>query len=229
MNNLRWTRKRLAAIGLLILLVIAGIAWAAWALRPVDYLASGGQTKTFEIDCSFDRFRQIMVRKNATAAIIAQSGMTLLDEKVEGLQIDARGDDRPLRNALRGRSKANVSSAKEISVRLDDPALQADSLVLRQQADIQPDEFHVVTRSTAPAGNLEDYETTLTARPAGEKTQIDLSVAMKVHVRLPWAFTNRADVGVQQAADRAIADQATSIATFVDQFAGDLLILPELK
>lgn len=167
MNNLRWTRKRLAAIGLLILLVIAGTGWAVWALRSVDYLASGSQKKTFEIDCSFDRFRQI--------------------------------------------------------------ALQADRLVLRQQADIQPDEFHVVTRSKEPAGNLEDYETTLMARPDGEKTRVDLLVAMKVHVRLPRAFTHRADVGVQQAADLAIAEQATSLTTFVDQLARELLILPELK
>lgn len=225
MKKNRWTSGWLVAIAL----VLLGIAPAAWSLRPVGYLASGSQTKTFEIDCSFARFRQIMVRKKATAAIIAHSGMTLLDEKIAGLQIDARGDDRPLRNALRGKSKTNVSATTEITVQLDDPAVRADHLVLRQQADIQPDTFHVITRSKSPAGNLEDYETTLMARPAGEKTLIELSVALHVYVRLPKFFTSRADAGVQQAADRAIAEQAASITALVNQYAGDLLILPELK
>lgn len=225
MKKIRWTPAWLTVIALLLI----GIGVTAWLLRPVEYLASGSQTSSFEIDCSFDRFRQIMVRKNATAAIIAHSGMTLLDEKVAGLQVDARGDDRPLLNALRGRSKTNVSATREITVKLEDPAIHADQLVLRQLADIQPETFHVVTQSKAPAGNLESYKTTLMAVPSGNSTQVDLLVALQVHIRLPKLFGSRADAGVQQAADRAVIEQVAAISAFVDQYAGDLLIIPQLK
>lgn len=225
MKKIRWTPAWLSALALLLI----GIVLAAWLLRPVDYLASGSQTKTLTIDCDFDRFRQIMVRKNATAAIIAHSGLTLLDEKIAGLQLDARSDDRPLLNALRGKSKTNVSATREISVKLEDPAIHADRLVLSQQAEIHPETFHVVTQSKAPAGNLANYKTTLLAAPMGNSTQVDLSVALQVHIRLPKLFSSRADAGVQQAADSAISEQAAAISAFVEQYAGDLLILPELK
>lgn len=170
-----------------------------------------------------------MVRKQASAAIIAQSGMTLLEESVQGLQIDTPDDDRPLRNALRGRSQSDVSSVNEIVVQLDGPAIGAERLVLRQEAHIQLGEFRVVTRSTAATGNLQDYETTLLARPTGESTQVELSVTLHVHVCLPKLFSARANTGVQQAADRAIAGQAASMTAFVDQYSRDLLTSPQLK
>ncbi len=79
---------------------------------PVGYLATGHQQATFLIDCEFDKFRQIMVRKNATAAIIGQAEMILVDEQLNSMQLDARNDDRPLLNAIRGKSKADVLADK---------------------------------------------------------------------------------------------------------------------
>ena len=51
---------------------------------------------------------------------------------------------------------------------------------------------------------------------------------MQVHIRLPKLFTRRADAAVQQAADNAIFEQAAAITAFVERYAGDLMIMPEL-
>ncbi|SMP59672.1 hypothetical protein SAMN06265222_106260 [Neorhodopirellula lusitana] len=208
---------------------IVVIAALAWALSPIDYLASASQSRTFSIDCDYAKFRQIMVRKNATAAIVGQSGMTLLDEKIQDIDIDTSQDKRPLLNAIRGQSESSVVAIKEITVRLEDPALEADELVLRQQADIQPDGMNVVTESKFPAGNLKHYITTLDANPSDNGTEVSLTVALDVQVRLPGLFSGRADSEVNAAAGDAIDGQVAAIQKLIATHADKRLILPEFS
>ncbi|TWU35210.1 hypothetical protein Q31b_53060 [Novipirellula aureliae] len=208
--------------------VFGCVAVAAWVFSRVDHLASGYQTRQFTIACDFDKFRQILVRKNATDAIVARSGMTLLNEKVVDVSIDTSEDDRPLLNAIRGRSKSSLAAVKEITVSLADPALDTNELVLWQYADVESDKMNIVTESKQPAGNLQHYETTLEARGEDGKTSVNLSVGLQVQVRVPRLFTSRADAKVQRAADDAIEEQASSIESFVLEHAGERLILPKL-
>jgi len=228
MNRNFWTTTRVAIAFAITMIVAAGLSVAVWSFSTVDYLASGKQEESFVVDCTFSKFRQIMVRKNATAAIIGQSGMTLLDEKIQDVQLDTSGDDRPLLNAILGRSKSGLTAIKQITVKLDDPAIDADKLVLRQQANIQPDVMNVVTKSKAPAGNLESYETTLEARPNGDRTEVTTMVALSVHVKLPKMFTSRADTQVQRSAIDAVTEQARSIKAFIAEHADERMIVPEL-
>ena len=200
----------------------------AWSFSSIEHLASASQSRKFVVDCDFDKFRQIMVRKNATAAIVGQSGMTLLDEQIHDIEIDSSADARPILNAIRGSSKSNVAAVKEITVQLEDPSLDAAELILRQHAEIQPDEMDVVTNSKQLAGNLEHYATTLKAGPGVNGTNVELTVEMDVRVRVPRLFTGRADSEVQNAADDAIDDQAESIAKFIGKHADKRVILPEL-
>jgi len=223
-----WNSTRVAIAGVVALIVAAGLGVSIWSFSLVDYLASGKQEKSFVVDCDFAKFRQIMVRKNATAAIIGRSGMTLLDEKIQDVQLDTSGDDRPLLNAILGRSKSDLTAIKQITVKLDDPAIDADKLVLRQQATIQPDLMNVVTKSKEPSGNLESYETTLEAQPSGDRTEVKLMVALSVRVKLPKMFTSRADTQVQRSALDAVTEQERSITAFIAQYADERLILPEL-
>lgn len=126
-------------------------------------------------------------------------------------------------------SRCYLNGWPELALSLDDPALKADRLVLRQQADIQPESIQVVTRSKAPAGNLEFYETTLHAQPHGGITRVKLTVTMQVHVKVPKVFVGRADEKVQQATDKAIDEQAHSLTDFVNEYAGKRLIVPDLN
>ncbi|QDV45075.1 hypothetical protein Enr13x_49480 [Stieleria neptunia] len=219
MNRKTWTLPRVGTTVAIVSLVVAVIATAAWALRPVSHLAIGAHQTRFVVQCDFDKFRQIMVRKNATAAIVGRSGMELIDVKIRDLQVDASADDRPLLNAIRGKSKMNLDAIRQIRVRLDDPAIDADELALRQQAAIEADSMNVVTKSIAAAGNLESYETTLGARPSDDGTEVQLTVEMKVRVDVPKLFTSRADARVQQAAEDAINEQARSIEMFIAEHA----------
>ncbi|GAA5505814.1 hypothetical protein [Novipirellula caenicola] len=215
----------LLAIGLV--LVLAAII--AWQMRSIDHLATGQQQRSFVVDCDFDKFRQIMVRKNATAAIVSHTGMRLIGERIEGVAVDTSQDDRPLLNAIRGVSKTEVTAVKELTVQLENPMLEASELVLEQNADIQPDHIDVITASKGPAGRLKRYQTTLDAKPDPDGTRVVLTVELEVLVNVPSLFKHRADAGVQQAADDAINGQAAAIEAFIARHADELLILPELN
>lgn len=220
-------KKYLLIAVALVLLLIAGIA--AWQLRSVDHPALGQATRSFAVDCPFDKFRQIMIRKNATKAIVGDSGMRLLDERVIDVDLDTSKDDRPILNAIRGRSKTDLVAVKELTVGLDDPMLEADELILRQNADIDDTRMKVRTISRRPAGRLEEYETTLDAQADQSRTRINLSVAMKVRVAVPNYFRHLAESGVQEAADEAIDGQQNSIVEFIDLYSDERFILPDLK
>ncbi len=211
-----------------VLLVAVCLTFAFLSFSSVEHLATGAAEKTILVDCDFDKFRQIMVRKNATAAIVGQSGMTLIDEGVEDLQVDTSQDDRPILNAIRGQSKAEVQAVKKLRVSLNDPHIDADELTLRQRADIQPNSMSVVTQSIAAAANLEAYKTTLDARPNGSQTEVTLSIELDVLVTVPKAFVGRADREVQQSAASGVKQQADGLQRFVAEHAGKRFILPEL-
>lgn len=210
-------------------LLLAGMV--AWQLRPIEHTALGQAKATVILDCEFEKFRQIMVRKNATKAIVGDSGMKLLEERVLDIDLDTSRDDRPLLNAIRGKSKTDLVAVKQLTVQLTDPMLEADELVLRQDADIQEHRIHVETQSKRPAGRLQQYMTTLDAFPDddGAATRVELSVDMNVVIRVPKFFRHKADEGVQQAAEDAIAGQETSIKDFVALYADERFIIPDLK
>ncbi|KAA1259176.1 hypothetical protein LF1_17050 [Rubripirellula obstinata] len=220
-------KKNLLIVVAVVFLLIAGIA--VWLLRSVDHPALGQATRSFVVDCSFDKFRQIMIRKNATKAIVGDSGMRLLDERILDVDLDTSKDDRPFLNAIRGRSKTDLAAVKELTVGLDDPMLEADELVLRQNADIDDTSMKVRTVSRRAAGRLEEYETTFDAIADEDGTRITLSVTMKVRVAVPNYFRHLADDGVQQAADEAIDGQQKSISEFIELYADERFIFPDLK
>jgi carbon monoxide dehydrogenase subunit G len=215
------------ALGIVAAIVVGAII--AWNASVIEHLATGKKTITFSVDCDFDRFRQIMVRKNATAAIVAHSGMKLLDERVQDIEVNTTADDRPLINALLGKTKSELSAVKILTVQLDDPTLEAKELVLRQVADVEPTEINVVTQSMGAAGLLENYLTTLHAEPNAQSTKVTLTVDMNVRVKVPKFFVSRADERVQKAADEAIAGQAEAMQQFVVRHADERMILPELS
>jgi len=226
-QNVMKSKTKLLFVAAAVLGVIA-IA-AVVSFLTVDHIASATQSRTLRINCEFDKFRQIMVRKNATAAIIGQSGMTLVDERIDHVKLDTTKDDRPLLNAILGHSKTELDAVKEITVHLDDPSLNADRLVLRQIAEVGPEAMNVQTRSKEAAGNLEEYQTTLQARPKDGATELTLRVSMRVRVQVPKIFIGRADAKVQEAADNAVNTQANAIQAFINEHADERLILPKLS
>lgn len=210
------------------LVLIVGVGIVLWRLTIVDHVAHGQSQKDFVIKVDYDTFRQILVRKNASQAIIAQTGMKLLSENVNSVDIDVTNDERPLLNALRGHSKAELSATKKLSVQLDDPNLNAKQLTLQQTSEVKPDAMHVRTESVAASGNLESYATTLDATPDGLGTKVSLTIDQSVRVQVPMLFVSTADKRVQQAAEAALRDQAVAIEQFVMKYADERIILPEL-
>ncbi len=215
-------------IGLVVLAALGIGAVGAWQLSAVSLAAKGTSARSFVVDADFDKFRKIMVRKNATAAIIAHSGMELIVEHMQEVAIDASADRRPILNALKGKSQADLTATKQIVVSLDDPALDADQLSLTQQASIQPDRLHVRTVANQAAGNLEAYETTLIAEPQADKTKVTLTIEQVVRVNVPKLFLSRAESRVQEAADEATGEQERAITQFVAKYANQAIVLPEL-
>lgn len=171
--------------------------------------------RTFELRVDMDSFRKILVRNNATEAILNHGGMKLLNESTESLDIDLKNDARPLRNFLRGKSKANVSAIKHLKVQLNDPQINSSELFLTQECLIQPEIIHIVTTADAPSGNLTDYSTSLEAVKGASGTIVSLNIEMTVDVKVARIFQSQATVRVEQAANKTLEEQEEALRSLV--------------
>jgi hypothetical protein len=210
----------------LALLAVGAIGIAMW---PVDHVSQGSSRREFTMEVDFDKFRQIMVRKNATEAIVTHSGMQLLEELVDDVSVALPQQDRPILNAILGQANANLSAKKRITVSVDDPAIGVDKLTLHQTADIQPDSMDVQSNATEPVGNLQAYATRLRASKAAGGTKVELAIDQTIRVKLPRIFGSAADRRVQKAADNSTAEQEQAIRDFIAKFENEVIVLPELR
>lgn len=218
--------KSKAIVVVLSLFIAGGVA--AWQLMPISHVSQAAETLEFELDCGFDKSRQIMVRKNATRAIVDHGGMELLSESVQAVEIDSSKDARPLLNAIRGTSRVEVDAVKTLTVRLNEPGIQAEELTLRQISTVQPDRLFVETSSAGPQAEVKKYLTTLTASAKGSVTRIELSIDMAIEVRVPKLFVARANAQVRDAAKSALHNQRQAISELVMKHRDERLILPDL-
>ena len=208
---------------------IGGIGIVAWGLSRSEHSLRGVAERSFTMDIEFDKFRQILVRTDATAAILEHGGMKLVDEKTDAIDIDLSNDSRPLRNALRGKSKANVSAIKRLTVQLNDPHVKATELLLSQDCQIHTDSIQILTTSDQPAGELKVYNTTLDAVKASHGTEVRLSMDMTVDVVISRFFLSQAEARVKQAAEKSMEEQERAIRSMVSRFDEKTLILPRVK
>lgn len=208
------------------LIAVGLIGWGMWS---VEHIATGSSRREFIVHVDFDKFRQIMVRKNATEAIVAHSGMKLLEEKLNDVSIDMPRQDRPILNAILGKSNADLAATKQITVSLENPDVGAPQLTLNQHVDIQPNEIDVRSEATGPAGNLKAYSTRLHASKFEGGTKVELSIDQTVNVKVPQFFIATADQRVQKAADDSTAEQERALRDFITKFVNDAIVLPELR
>ncbi|MGB7343553.1 MAG: hypothetical protein WBD20_05040 [Pirellulaceae bacterium] len=217
---------RLSLIGIAVLLVAA---FLAWQLRPLPYLATAKQTQEFDLQVSYDKFRQIMVRKNATKAIVSHGGMKVLNEGVDDLKLDLSKDDRPILNAILGKSKAEVDATKILTVEINNAQIDTEQLTLRSRALVNSERLHVESKSVGEQGQIKNYVTVISAAPAGDATRVELSLEMAIQINVPKMFTGRADAGVSNAAQAALAEQQAAITAFIIEHADEKLVLPQLN
>lgn len=168
-----------------------------------------------------------MVRKNATNAIVAHSGMKVIEERIQDVEIDTKGDTRPILHALVGKSQSDLWARKLIVVRVHDPEIHAEQLEMTQSADIQADSMEVQTISNRAAGNLKKYETFLKATAQRHETTITVKVNLQIEVIVPKLFVANADQRVQKAADKATREQRAAIEDFIQDHAGAVIVMPE--
>ena len=207
--------KRLASIGIAwwfaLLLCATIIGAAAWGFSGGMCTVTAHADREFHLNEDMDTFRQILVRSNSTEAILNHSGMKLLEESTEAVDIDLSKDAKPLRNFLRGKSKANVTATKHLKVQLNDPELAATELVLRQDCHIEPENIQIVTTSDRPAGELKMYSTSLDAIRNEKGTDVKLTIDMTVEVKVSYLFRSQARYRVQQAAIKSLEEQEVAL------------------
>ncbi|WP_146459240.1 hypothetical protein [Rubripirellula tenax] len=220
-------RLKIVVAVVVVLLTLAAIIVPQ--LIPKPYVATASQQRQFTLNCDFAKFRQIMVRTNATKAIVNRDGMELINESIEELNLDSSKDERPLLNAILGKSKSELDAIRTITVSVNDPYAKVDQLKLRQVADIDTDQMNVNTAAIGRQGNIHDYATTLTASRDGNETKVELTLDMKIELSLPSMFRGRADTQVADTATNALADQEAAITELVIENADKALILPKLK
>lgn len=213
------------ACGLVGLALLAGLAW--YCLSPVMHTSTATATRTFSLEVDFSRFRQLMIRKSPTAAIVSHGGMKLIDETVQDLKVDRSKDDRPILNAIRGQSKIELDAVRTLTVELNDPHIKTEQLTLRQIADIDIDQLRVTSTGVGQQQSVKAYETVLMAKSEGNRSTVTLDVAMTIEIDVPRLFTGVADQRIQEASEKALADQQDAITQFVIDHADESIILPD--
>ena len=208
------------------LLLIGVVCWGMW---PVNHSATGSSQRDFTMNVDFDKFRQIMVRKNATDAIVAYSGMKILNEKVNDLSVDVPEQNHPVLNAVLGRSKAKVSVSKQLTVSLENPDIKAKEMNLNQYSDIDAEHMDVTTEANEPAGNVKVYSTRLLATKENGGTKVELSINQTVDVRVSQFVISEADRRVKLAAVNSTTEQEKAIRSFISLYQDELIVLPELR
>lgn len=222
------TRKSSVWLAVVFAALIA-VGLVGWGMWSVEHVATGSSRREFTLNVDFDKFRQIMVRKNATEAIVAHSGMKLLAEKVGDVSIDVPRQNRPILNAILGKANADLVATKQITVSIEDPNVGVSELTLNQHVDVQPDAIDVRSEATGPAGNLKAYSTRLHASKFEDTTKVELSIDQTVRVKVPKFFIASADQRVQRAADDSTEEQERALRDFIAKFENDAIVLPELR
>ncbi len=84
------------------IVTIVGLAIFALivAFRPVNRALEVREELSFKVPDAYPRVRAVLVRKDATRAILEHKGMRLLDEQIRAVQVDTSQDARPLLNAI---------------------------------------------------------------------------------------------------------------------------------
>ncbi len=200
----------------------------AWILQPVAYLASAAQKREFDLQVSYDKFRTIMVRKNATKAIVTHGGMKLISDGVDGVKLDLSKDDRPILNAILGKSKAEVDATKMLTVQIKNDHIDTEQLTLRSHAQINGDRFHVESKSIGEQGQIKNYVTTISAAPQGNATHITLTLDMTIQINLPKMFSGQADKGVAKSAEQSLTEQQAAITDFIIKHADSKIVFPAM-
>ena len=198
------------------LLSAGSLGVAAWGFSPTNCSVSVEANRAFSLHTDMDTFRQLLVRTKATEAILEHSGMELMDETTESVDIDLSNDSRPLRNFLRGKSKANVSATKHLKVKLNDPQISTTDLSLTQECKIGPKNIHVTTSADGPSGDLKSYSTTLKAVKGEQGTDVVLTIEMTVEVKVCSLFESQARSRVQQAANKSLEDQEEALRSLAE-------------
>ncbi len=198
------------------------------ALLPVNRSIEVSEELTFQLPDAYPRVRAVLVRKDATRAILEHKGMRLLDEQIRGVQLDTSRDSRPLLNAILGNSQSELQADKLITVEVNDPYANTDQLELLQTAVVEPQQMHVETRSTGRRGNILFYESSLRANPDGNETSMTLKLAMGLQIRVPWVFSWRAPIDAKASAQQQLEEQRDALLSLVAKSATEKVILPEL-
>lgn len=218
-----------ALVSLFGVVAVIAVALLVWLFQPISHQSNASQTLEFELQVKYDKFRQIMVRKNATEAIVSHGGMKIVSEGVEDLQLDLSGDDRPILNAILGKSKAEVDATKLLTVEINNDQVDTEQLTLRSRALVDSERLQVESKSVGEQGQVKNYVTSITATPQGDATLVQLALEMAIEVNVPSMFTGVADKKVNEAAGAALEQQKEAITAFVIEHADKRIVFPQLN
>ncbi len=199
-------------VGLTSAMGLAGVG--VWQIVPCEFQGSSQAEWSEEIDVPYDEFRTMMVRNNATQAIVERGGMRVIDEEVINLQVDLSRDKRPLLNAILRRSKSSLTATKRLTVSVNNSDIQADRLVLMQNAEITPEKLDVNSFSEGPAGDLKSYRTSLHAEPKGDITLLRVTVDMQLCKSLGKLFHGEAQSQLDAATHQTVQQQVEALQQF---------------
>jgi hypothetical protein len=197
--------------------IIGATGAGLWNVVPCECRAISKYEDSRVIDIAYQDFRTLIVRNDATKAIVERDGFMLVDQEILELKIDFGDDKRPILNALFGKSKSNVKASKRLIVGLNDANAGADKLVILQNSRITPQEVSVESNSEYRCGDILKYVATLNARPVDAATSVRVAIEIEISKPLSPFLHSIAQTRLDRQVKESVDKQVIAINEFVQE------------
>lgn len=217
-------RFLLAAFGVLLLPVVAGVLW------PAEYTTEQEVQRSFTIDEDFTKVRKIMVRTNAAKEIVTMGGDSeFVEQRWEDGSAEL-GTEKIglalLRGVLSEDPGWKLELRGKLKVRLLNDHLGNEVIELQQEVEIVPDRLQSHVKLKQVTEHLLAYTMATTLARAEDQTRAELRLKQKIKLELPWFAHGIADRRVRASAEKSLANQEQAIRQLLEKNADKAGLFP---
>lgn len=198
-----------AVLVVLLLAVVAGL------LLPGAYTTEQAAERSFDVEEDFTKVRKIMVRTNAAKELVMMGGDS---EFVEQQWSDGSAEfsgknlgQALLRSALSEDPDWKLNLKGTLKVRTLSDTIGHEVIDLRQDVEIVPDWLQSQVRLKRGTRRLLGYSMTTRLARVKDHTHVELKLAQKLKIKLPWFAHGVADRKVHAAVEQSLAGQERAI------------------
>ena len=180
-------------------------------LVSTEYVATSQRAVSFYLEDDYDTVRKVFVRTGASTELIELTSGKVISQKMDkpGLELKKI---RPF--------QWNVHTDVIVQLIPYDKDLQDRILVLCSNVRIDPTHMIMHTYMLKSVKHLRQYNTDLTLTQVGNRTKVDINVAIQVVWRVPKSYESEVQRRVDESCNNAVIKLQQGIAQVVETHKG---------